>query len=105
MTPLAWWLRRWRGPRDDSRRWLAIHRQGLRQSGRGERGRTSSRLAARPRQNLDVLRALSALAVLTVHAYALGGRALPVKAQYGYDVPLSALASTASGCSSPSAAT
>jgi GT2 family glycosyltransferase len=38
MTPLAWPLRRWRGPRDDSRRWLAVHRQGLRQAaGRASR--------------------------------------------------------------------
>jgi peptidoglycan/LPS O-acetylase OafA/YrhL/SAM-dependent methyltransferase len=43
--------------------------------------------------NLDVLRALAALAVLVGHAYVLGGRVLPVKAQHGYDVPLIALAS------------
>jgi peptidoglycan/LPS O-acetylase OafA/YrhL/SAM-dependent methyltransferase len=43
--------------------------------------------------NLDVLRALAALAVLAGHAYALGGRAAPIKAQFAYDVPLITLAS------------
>ncbi len=43
-------------------------------------------------QNVDVLRAGAALAVLGVHAYALGGRAVPVKAQFVYDVPLITLA-------------
>lgn len=38
--------------------------------------------------NVDVLRAIAALAVLAVHAYYLGGRDLPVKAQHAYDVPL-----------------
>jgi peptidoglycan/LPS O-acetylase OafA/YrhL len=42
--------------------------------------------------NLDVLRAVAALAVLTIHAYALGGRIAPIKAQYWYDVPLITLA-------------
>lgn len=43
--------------------------------------------------NLDVLRAVAALAVLAVHAYSLGGRSAPIKAQYLYDVPLRSLAS------------
>ncbi len=43
--------------------------------------------------NVDVLRAVAALAVLVIHAYALGGRAAPVRAQYWYDVPLINLAS------------
>jgi peptidoglycan/LPS O-acetylase OafA/YrhL len=43
--------------------------------------------------NVDVLRALAATMVLGVHAYALGGRVAPIKAQYWYDVPLIALAS------------
>ncbi|MGB9184386.1 MAG: acyltransferase family protein [Solirubrobacteraceae bacterium] len=43
--------------------------------------------------NVDVLRAVAALAVLVGHAYGLGGRALPVKAQHGYDVLLITLAS------------
>jgi peptidoglycan/LPS O-acetylase OafA/YrhL len=43
--------------------------------------------------NLDVLRAGAALAVLVIHAYALGGRVAPVRAQYWYDVPLINLAS------------
>lgn len=38
--------------------------------------------------NVDMLRAAAALAVLAGHAYALGGRAIPVKAQYWFDVPL-----------------
>jgi peptidoglycan/LPS O-acetylase OafA/YrhL len=38
--------------------------------------------------NVDVLRAVAALAVLAGHAYALGGRAVPIKAQRWYDVPL-----------------
>ncbi|MGH2867677.1 MAG: acyltransferase family protein [Solirubrobacteraceae bacterium] len=49
--------------------------------------------AGRRVANLDVLRALAALAVLVGHAYVLGGRVLPVKAQHGYDVPLITLAS------------
>lgn len=43
--------------------------------------------------NVDILRALAALLVLGIHAYALGGRVVPVKAQYWYDVPLIAMAS------------
>lgn len=43
--------------------------------------------------NLDVLRALSAIGILLVHAYAIGGRAAPIKAQHWYDVPLIGLAS------------
>jgi peptidoglycan/LPS O-acetylase OafA/YrhL len=42
--------------------------------------------------NVDALRALAALAVLVGHAYALGGRAVPIRAQYWYDVPLITLA-------------
>lgn len=42
--------------------------------------------------NVDILRALAALGVLAGHAYVLGGRAIPVKAQYVYDVPLITLA-------------
>lgn len=38
--------------------------------------------------NVDVLRAIAAFGVLVVHAYALGGRPVPIKAQYWYDVPL-----------------
>lgn len=38
--------------------------------------------------NVDVLRAVAALGVLAGHAYALGGRALPVRAEKWYDVPL-----------------
>ncbi len=38
--------------------------------------------------NVDVLRAVAALCVLAVHAYALGGRGAPIKAQHWYDVPL-----------------
>ena len=38
--------------------------------------------------NVDVLRAVAALTVLAGHAYDLGGRPVPVKAQYWYDVPL-----------------
>jgi peptidoglycan/LPS O-acetylase OafA/YrhL len=38
--------------------------------------------------NVDALRAVAALAVLAGHAYALGGRVLPIKAQHYYDVPL-----------------
>jgi peptidoglycan/LPS O-acetylase OafA/YrhL len=38
--------------------------------------------------NVDVLRAVAALGVLAGHAYALGGRVLPIKAQHFYDVPL-----------------
>jgi peptidoglycan/LPS O-acetylase OafA/YrhL len=41
-----------------------------------------------------VLRAVAALGVLTGHAYALGGRVLPVKAHYWWDVPV---LSTATG--------
>jgi len=51
-------------------------------------GAPASRVA-----NVDVLRAVAALAVLAVHAYALGGRAVPVRAQFLYDVPLIDLAS------------
>ncbi len=43
--------------------------------------------------NLDVLRGLTAFGILAIHAYALGGRAAPVRAQYWYDVPLIGLAS------------
>ncbi len=42
--------------------------------------------------NIDVLRAIAALAVLSGHAYALGGRNPPIKAQHIYDVPLITLA-------------
>jgi peptidoglycan/LPS O-acetylase OafA/YrhL len=42
--------------------------------------------------NVDVLRAAAALGVLAIHAYALGGRAVPIKAQHLYDVPLLTLA-------------
>lgn len=42
--------------------------------------------------NVDALRAGAALAVLVGHAYALGGRAIPIKAVYWYDVPLITLA-------------
>jgi peptidoglycan/LPS O-acetylase OafA/YrhL len=42
--------------------------------------------------NVDVLRAVAALGVLAIHAYALGGRAVPVRAQHVYDVPLLTLA-------------
>jgi peptidoglycan/LPS O-acetylase OafA/YrhL len=42
--------------------------------------------------NVDALRAVAALAVLVGHAYALGGRAAPIRAQYWYDVPLITLA-------------
>jgi peptidoglycan/LPS O-acetylase OafA/YrhL len=38
--------------------------------------------------NVDILRALAALAVLAVHAYVLGGRQVPIRAQHWYDVPL-----------------
>jgi peptidoglycan/LPS O-acetylase OafA/YrhL len=38
--------------------------------------------------NVDVLRAVAALAVLVGHAYSLGGRSVPVKAQHWYDVPM-----------------
>jgi peptidoglycan/LPS O-acetylase OafA/YrhL len=38
--------------------------------------------------NVDVLRAVAALGVLAAHAYALGGRAVPIRAQHGYDVGL-----------------
>ena len=38
--------------------------------------------------NVDVLRAFAALAVLAGHAYVLGGRVVPVKAQHWYDVPI-----------------
>jgi len=43
--------------------------------------------------NIDVLRALAAVLVLGIHAYALGGRVAPIKAVYWYDVPLIAMAS------------
>ena len=49
--------------------------------------------AGRRVANLDVLRALAALAVLVGHAYVLGGRVIPVKAQHVYDVPLISLTS------------
>jgi peptidoglycan/LPS O-acetylase OafA/YrhL len=42
--------------------------------------------------NVDVLRAIAALGVLAIHAYALGGRNPPIKAQHAYDVPLITLA-------------
>jgi peptidoglycan/LPS O-acetylase OafA/YrhL len=38
--------------------------------------------------NVDVLRAVAALAVLLGHAYSLGGRAIPVRAERWYDVLL-----------------
>jgi acetyltransferase len=38
--------------------------------------------------NVDVLRAVAALGVLASHAYSLGGRPLPIRADYWYDVPL-----------------
>jgi peptidoglycan/LPS O-acetylase OafA/YrhL len=38
--------------------------------------------------NVDVLRAAAALGVLAGHAYALGGRTVPIKAMYWWDVPL-----------------
>lgn len=41
--------------------------------------------------NVDLLRGIAAMAVLLVHAYALGGRAAPVRAQHFYDVPLMVL--------------
>jgi peptidoglycan/LPS O-acetylase OafA/YrhL len=41
---------------------------------------------------VDALRALAALSVLACHAYALGGRVIPVRAQHVYDVPLITLA-------------
>jgi peptidoglycan/LPS O-acetylase OafA/YrhL len=40
--------------------------------------------------NVDVLRAVAAFGVLVGHAYALGGRPIPIQAQYWYDVPLAA---------------
>lgn len=43
--------------------------------------------------NVDILRAIAALAVLAIHAYALGGRVAPLRAQHAYDVPLINLAS------------
>lgn len=42
--------------------------------------------------NVDVLRAFAALGVLAIHAYALGGRNPPIRAQHVYDVPLLTLA-------------
>jgi peptidoglycan/LPS O-acetylase OafA/YrhL len=45
-------------------------------------------LSGRRVANVDVLRAFAALAVLAVHAYAMGGRAVPIKAVHWYDVPL-----------------
>jgi peptidoglycan/LPS O-acetylase OafA/YrhL len=38
--------------------------------------------------NLDVLRAVAALGVLAGHAYSLGGRSIPVKAESAYDIGL-----------------
>jgi peptidoglycan/LPS O-acetylase OafA/YrhL/SAM-dependent methyltransferase len=52
----------------------------------------NGRPAASRVANVDVLRAFAAVAVLGVHAYFLGGRAAPIKAQYVYDVPLITLA-------------
>lgn len=43
--------------------------------------------------NLDVLRALSALAVLGIHAYALGRGTIPIRAERWFQVPLLGLAS------------
>jgi peptidoglycan/LPS O-acetylase OafA/YrhL/SAM-dependent methyltransferase len=43
--------------------------------------------------NLDVLRGLTAFGILAIHAYSLGGRNAPIRAQYWYDVPLLWLAS------------
>ncbi len=43
--------------------------------------------------NVDVLRAVAAFGVFVAHAYALGGRAAPIKAEYWYDVPLFAASS------------
>jgi peptidoglycan/LPS O-acetylase OafA/YrhL len=43
--------------------------------------------------NVDILRALAAMLVLGVHAYALGGRVAPIRAEHWYDVPLITLAS------------
>jgi peptidoglycan/LPS O-acetylase OafA/YrhL/SAM-dependent methyltransferase len=43
-------------------------------------------------RNLDVLRAVAALGVLAIHAYAMGGRVVPVKATDAADVALSVLA-------------
>ena len=43
--------------------------------------------------NVDVLRAIAALLVLGIHAYALGGRVAPIKAVHWYDVPLISMAS------------
>jgi peptidoglycan/LPS O-acetylase OafA/YrhL len=43
--------------------------------------------------NVDVLRAVAALAVLVIHGYALGGRVAPIRAVYWYDVPLINLSS------------
>ena len=43
--------------------------------------------------NVDVLRAVAALSVLAIHAYALGGRAAPLHAEHVWDVPLISLAS------------
>lgn len=54
---------------------------------------TGTAAAGRRLGNLDVLRAVAALAVLAGHAYFLGGRVLPVKAQRVSDVPLITLAS------------
>lgn len=48
--------------------------------------------SARRLATVDGLRAVAALAVLVGHAYALGGRAIPIKARYWYDVPLITLA-------------
>src|SRR6266516_5286164 len=41
--------------------------------------------------NVDALRACAALGVLAAHAYSLGGRAVPIKAQFAYDVPIQAM--------------
>lgn len=54
----------------------------------------SETVTVRPRVgNVDVLRGAAALAVLCIHAYALGGRIAPIRAQFWYDVPLINLAS------------
>jgi peptidoglycan/LPS O-acetylase OafA/YrhL len=49
-------------------------------------------VTARRVANVDVLRACAALGVLAIHAYALGGRNPPIRAQHVYDIPLLTLA-------------